>query len=137
MLFDRRMLSLTSYRMLPRVVWLESLEQTFIDCILGDHPAYTKACTLLAYTTSAQQEQEALREESLACALDLIAHPARFAEHIISCPETWEDALSALRNDSYAFLKRFQKGKLSGCQALVFTSDSLKRLLHAAPFFSN
>lgn len=129
MLFDRRMSSPTSYRMIPRVMWLESLEQAFIDCIFGDHPAYNEACTLLANTTSAQLEQATLREESLTRALDLTAHPARFVQHIISCPETWEDALNALRNDAYAFHKRFQKGKLSGCQTLAFTSDSLKRLL--------
>lgn len=82
MLFDRRMSCLTSYRMLPRVVWLESLEQAFIDCIFGNHPAYNEACALLANTTSAQQEQEVLREESLTRALDLIAHPTRFAKHI-------------------------------------------------------
>ena len=129
MLFDRRMSSLTSYRMLPRVVWLESLEQAFIDCIFGNHPAYNEACTLLANTTSAQLEQATLREESLARALELIAHPACFAKHLIPCPETWEDALNALRNDAYAFHKCFHKGKLRGCQALAFTSDSLKRLL--------
>lgn len=131
-LFDRRMSSPTSYRMLPRVVWFESLEQAFIDCIFGNHPAYNEACALLANTTSAQQEQEVLREESLTRALDLIAHPTRFAKHITPCPETWEDALSALSKDAYAFHKCFQKGKHKGCQALAFTSDSLKRLLHTA-----
>lgn len=130
MLFDRRMSSPTSYRMIPRVMWFESLEQAFIDCIFGDHPAYNEACTLLANTTSAQLEQATLREESLARALELIAHPACFAKHLIPCPKTWEDALGALCNDAYAFHKRFQKGKHRGCQALAFTSDSLKRLLH-------
>lgn len=115
MLFDRRMSSPTSYRMIPRVMWFESLAQAFIDCIFGDHPAYNEACTLLANTTSAQLEQATLREESLARALDLIAHPTRFAKHITPCPETWEDALSALSKDAYAFHKCFQKGKHRGC----------------------
>ena len=121
-----------AYRLNPFAVWRSAISVVFLRANFpGQGEAAERAYTSLKASQTAQLEAEAERKKILADALDLLGDPKRYESEIISKPSSKADAENALDRDKTAVAFRFSptKGEDRGHRFLVFSRDSLQRLL--------
>lgn len=121
-----------SYRENGFTVWRECLIRTVVRAFfLMDENVYRQAECLLFDTEQQQRKAEEEREAAIAKAIDLLAHPDRFAREIIPRPSSKEEADDHLNRSADAVAFEFCpiKGADAGQHFLAFSKDSLLRLL--------
>lgn len=116
----------------PFEEWRDVLHRVFLDSVFPKQgQAKETAQTGFQTAQKRQKEAEEEREKILQDALDLVTAQSRYENEIIDKPASREEGKKLLNTDQSAIAFRYERasGQYEGQHFIVFTDDSLLRLL--------
>lgn len=127
-----RMYHMCGFLRNPFEEWRDVLHRVFLDSVFPKQgQAKETAQTGFQTAQKRQKEAEEEREKILQDALDLVTDQSRYENEIIDKPASREECKKLLNSDQDAIAFRYVRtsGQYEGQHFIVFTDDSLFRLL--------
>ena len=127
-----RMYHMCGFLRNPFEEWRDVLHRVFLDSVFPKQgQAKETAQTGFQTAQKRQKEAEEEREKILQDALDLVTDQSRYENEIIDKPTSREECKELLNSDQDAIAFRYVRtsGQYEGQHFIVFTDDSLFRLL--------